>query len=143
MIDNEFRGDYRTARRVLRRRLAEPAPGLIQLLTGPRQVGKTTLLLDIVKKHGQRAIYAALDGPEAALPGFWERLWARAESEATARRKAFLLLDEVHHLARWSARLKGEWDRLRRRRIPLHVVAAGFLGAPARNRLSREPGGPF
>jgi len=31
-------------------RIDEPAPGRIQMLTGPRQVGKTTILLEIVRK---------------------------------------------------------------------------------------------
>jgi hypothetical protein len=34
-------------------------------------------------------------------------------------------LDEVHHLSDWAARLKGSWDRARRRHIPIHVVATG------------------
>src|SRR5207302_11007009 len=34
-----------------------------------------------------------------------------------------VLIDEVQHLAGWAARLKAEWDRLRRRRLPVHVVA--------------------
>ena len=41
----ELTGDYAGCRRRLLERLQEPAPGRIQLLTGPRQVGKTTLLL--------------------------------------------------------------------------------------------------
>jgi predicted AAA+ superfamily ATPase len=40
-------------------RLREPAPSRIQLLTGPRQVGKTTLLLEIAKVFGDAAVYAA------------------------------------------------------------------------------------
>lgn len=40
------------AERHLTRRLAEPAPGRLQLLTGPRQVGKTTLLLELAKLNG-------------------------------------------------------------------------------------------
>ena len=74
---------YHEAREVLARRLVEPAPGRIQLVAGPRQVGKTTLLLEVAEKHGKAAIYAASDGPEAALPGFWERLWIRAEETAS------------------------------------------------------------
>ncbi|HEU5323075.1 MAG TPA: hypothetical protein VFX28_19880 [Methylomirabilota bacterium] len=31
----------------------------------------------------------------------------------------------VHVLGDWAARLKGEWDRLRRRQVPVHVVATG------------------
>jgi predicted AAA+ superfamily ATPase len=36
-----------------------------------------------------------------------------------------LLLDEVHHLSDWAGRLKGHWDRARRRHLPIHVVATG------------------
>lgn len=109
----------------LRARLAEPAPGRIQLLTGPRQVGKTTLLLALQEAEGERAVYAAADGPEALLPGFWERLWAVVEEVAARKGKASLLLDEAHLLPGWSGRLKAEWDRLRRRKLPVHIVATG------------------
>jgi predicted AAA+ superfamily ATPase len=43
----EFTNDYLPCRDLLLKRLREPVPGRIQLLTGPRQVGKTTLLLEI------------------------------------------------------------------------------------------------
>jgi len=117
--------DYASCRETLRRRLAESAPGRIQLVTGPRQVGKTTLLLELAAELGDRAIYLAADGPEAALPGFWERLWNRAEETTGLRGRTVVLIDEVQHLADWAARLKAEWDRLRRRRLPVHVVATG------------------
>jgi len=124
--DDLSRLDYRGCREALRRRLAEPAPGRIQLVTGPRQVGKTTLLLELAAELGERATYFAADGPEAALPGFWERLWNRAEAAATSQRgRNVVLIDEVQHLADWAARLKAEWDRLRRKRLPVHVVATG------------------
>jgi uncharacterized protein len=116
--------DYPTCRRQLLSRLREPAPGRIQLLTGPRQVGKTTLLLEIAGKFGDAAVYAAGDEPDAALPGFWERRWAEAEARAQ-RGKAVLLFDEIHHVGNWAQRLKGRWDDLRRRRVPAHVVATG------------------
>jgi uncharacterized protein len=115
---------YDHCRQVLIDRLTETAPGRIQILTGPRQAGKTTLLLAIAERFGNQAVYAAGDDPDAALPGFWERCWANAESRA-AHGKAILLLDEVHQLADWAAKLKGYWDRIRRKRIPIHVVATG------------------
>ncbi len=121
----EYRVGFAECRELLISRLAEPAPGRIQLLTGPRQVGKTTLLLELAEQHGNAAIYAAVDGPEAAVPGFWERLWVRAEDAAANKGRSILLLDEVHLLSDWAARLKGEWDRLRRRRRSVHVVATG------------------
>jgi hypothetical protein len=122
---DEYRLSYAQCRDLLVQRLAEPAPGRIQLLAGPRQVGKTTLLLELAEALGERALYAAADAPEAALPGFWERLWARGEERATAASPAVVLLDEAHLIHDWAARLKGVWDRLRRQQIPVHVVATG------------------
>lgn len=116
---------YASVAERLRKRIAEPPPGRIQLLSGPRQVGKTTLLLDLQREIGPAAIYFAADDPASALPGAWERLWRTAEESATQERPAVVLLDEVHLLRDWAARLKGEWDRLRRRRRPVHVVATG------------------
>ena len=124
MVDTQFRLSYAECRELLARRLAEPAPGRIQLLSGPRQVGKTSLLLELVERLGPSALYAACDSPEASVPGFWERLWTRAETTA-ARGRAVVFLDEAHLLPDWSAHLKGEWDRLRRRQLPVHVVATG------------------
>jgi hypothetical protein len=108
-------------------------------LTGPRQVGKTTLLLEIAEQFGDAAIYAAGDDPDAALPGFWDRRWAMAESRAR-QGIVILLLDEIHHLPDWAKQLKGYWDRLRRLRIPVHVVATGssalHVGAGTRETMA-------
>lgn len=125
MSSEDYRLSYHEARAVLARRLSEPAPSRIQLLAGPRQVGKTTLLLDVAKRHGRAAIYAAADGPEAAVPGFWERLWLRAEETAANEGMAFVLLDEAHLLHDWARHMKSEWDRVRRKKLPVHVVATG------------------
>lgn len=115
---------YYGAAAELHQRLKEPAPGRLQLLTGPRQVGKTTLMLALAKEWGERALYLALDSPEAEQPGWWELQWQRA-TERAARKATLLLLDEVQYLPDWSRRLKAEWDRVQRRRLPLHIVATG------------------
>ena len=140
MIADNIRLDYRGCRTLLRQRIAEKAPGRIQLLTGPRQVGKTTLLLQLAGSLKGRAIYATADGPEASLPGFWERIWSSAEEIAHRRGDAVVLLDEVQHLPDWSRRLKGEWDRIHRLKTPLHVIVTGSsalrLGSASRESLA-------
>jgi predicted AAA+ superfamily ATPase len=140
MATEDFRLGYHACRDILVERLAEPAPGRIQLLAGPRQVGKTTLLLELAERLGKQAIYAAADAPEAALPGFWERIVGRAEDAASARGRAVLLLDEAHLLHGWASRLKGIWDRFRRTKTPVHIVATGssalHLAAGSRESLA-------
>lgn len=139
-MNSAFRLDFSECERLLRQRLAEPAPGRVQLLCGPRQVGKTTLLLRLQADFGDRAIYATGDGPEAAVPGFWERLWVRAVEATERGRTILVLLDEAPAIADWAARLKGEWDRIRRRKLPIHVVLTGSsalrLGAGSRESLA-------
>ncbi len=54
-------------------------------------------------------------------------MWTRAEATARTHGRVIVLLDEVHVLGDWAARLKGQWDRLRRRQVPVHVVATGSL----------------
>lgn len=125
MTSPEFRSSYAACRDVLRQRLSEPAPGRIQLLTGPRQVGKTTVLLELAAELRPVAVYIAADSAEASLPGYLDRVWVQAEELAELHGRAVVLLDEVHALPDWAGRLKAEWDRLRRRRIPVHVVASG------------------
>jgi predicted AAA+ superfamily ATPase len=140
MPSERFRLSYHECRDVLGKRIAEPAPGRIQLLAGPRQVGKTTLLLELAEQVGKEAVYAAADAPEAALPGFWERLVDRAEDTAASRGRAILLLDEAHLLAGWAGRVKGVWDRFRRKKTPVHIVATGssalHLAAGSRESLA-------
>ena len=122
MVALENAYDY--CRQVLKERLRETAPGRIQILTGPRQVGKTTLLLELAEQFGDQAVYTAGDDPSAVLPGFWERCWIDAEARVQ-RGPVVLMFDEIHRLPDWAAKLKGQWDRLRRKRIPIHVVATG------------------
>jgi len=139
MIDSKYLLDYPSCRRLLLERLREPAPGRIQLLTGPRQVGKTTLLLELAQQFGEAAHYVAGDDPAAGLPGFWERLWTDAETRAS-RGPAMLFIDEVHHIPEWGKRLKGQYDRLRRQRLPLHVIVTGSsalrVGSSSRESLA-------
>jgi uncharacterized protein len=140
MSSEDFRLDYHACQDTLAKRLAEPAPGRIQLLAGPRQVGKTTLLLEIAEQAGKQAVYAAADAPEAALPGFWERTLTRAEDTAAAQGRALLLLDEAHLMHEWAAHLKGAWDSFRRKKTPIHIVATGssalHLAAGSRESLA-------
>ena len=124
MTDRPSASDPHDIRAWLLERLDEPAPGRIQLLTGPRQVGKTTLLLDLAARYGDRALYAAADAPEAGVPGYWERFWADAEAKAR-NGKSVVFLDEIHLVPNWSGLLKGYWDRFRRRHLPVHIVATG------------------
>jgi uncharacterized protein len=124
MIESPFWFDYDDCRAALLDRLKEPPPTRIQLLTGPRQVGKTTLLLEIAKRIGEAAHYVAADDPSTGLPGFWERMWTDAEARSVKGR-VVILIDEIQYFADWARLIKAQFDRIKRRKLPVHVVATG------------------
>ena len=53
VIDKNKKLGLQQVKILLRSRLSEKAPGKIQFLAGPRQVGKTTLLLELAGEWGE------------------------------------------------------------------------------------------
>ena len=140
MVECHSPHSYDACLRLLEARL-RAEPGHLQLLAGPRQVGKTTLLLALAETLGaEGAVYVAADAPEASVPGFWPQLWESCARRAQARGHLVLMIDEVQHLPGWASQVKGQIDGLKRRRIPLQLVASGSsalqLGAGTRESLA-------
>lgn len=77
--------------------LREDLTKKIVLLTGPRQVGKTTLSRMLNPDHD----YLNYDNPEHRL-ALLERSWDRG--------KALVIFDELHKLKNWKSWLKGIYD---------------------------------
>lgn len=131
---------FQSVRVTLKQRLEERSPALIQLLVGPRQVGKTTLLLEIASDRAGHSVYASADTPEAALPHWREGIWHRIEALARDRVPAVLLLDEVQYLPDWSLWLKAKYDETKRLALPIRIVASGSsslqIGAGARESMA-------
>ncbi len=125
MIDSRFPHAYSSVLGELSRRLEEPPPARVQILSGPRQVGKTHLLRALETAAAGRAIYAAADTAAASLPGWWEAQWRAAEALAAAKGGAVLLLDEIQYVPDWARRLKAEYDRVVAAKTPIHIVASG------------------
>ena len=126
-------------KQALTKRLAEYPPAKLQLLVGPRQVGKTTLLLEFKAIHGTRSIYVSADTPEAMLPSWADGVWRQAVDLA-GNGPALLLIDEIQYLPQWSRWLKARFDEVRREKTPLHVIVTGSssltIGAGAKESMA-------
>ena len=106
---------------VLRTRMKEPL-GLMQVLVGPRQTGKSTALkqastgLDI-PLHSVSADFADAD---------WLRVeWQQARNIVAAQGEAILIVDEVQKIEGWSNVVKGAVDEDRRNDVNLKVFLSG------------------
>ena len=86
----------------LKARLNESAP-LIQVVVGPRQVGKTTAIRAALPKN---SIYETGDSPTPLPPSYIEKLWHQAV-ETSAK---VLAIDEVQKISGWSEVIKKLWD---------------------------------
>jgi predicted AAA+ superfamily ATPase len=75
MFDKINKHTFQSVRATLKERLKEKSPALIQLIVGPWQVGKTTLILEIASEWAGRSLYASADTLGAQKPStFNQRL---------------------------------------------------------------------
>ncbi len=114
-------------------------PYRIQIVIGPRQVGKTTAALSVAEKWDGPTRYAAADEVLPPGPEWIRTQWELGRRDAKKKR-ALLILDEVQKVPGWSEVVKGLWDADRRVHIPLSVVLLGssalLLGSGATESLA-------
>lgn len=103
--------------------LAEPPAHRALMLSGARQIGKTTLLLQALEsrlKAGvppQNVLYATLDHPLLKLVGLDGILKLWREAEPAAPGPEYLFLDEIQYGRDWQIWLKHQTDFQKQRRI--------------------------
>jgi uncharacterized protein len=109
-------------------------------VTGPRRVGKTTLLRQCIQKiiadspeplaQAQRILYFSMDDPALQLPGvsadaFFNALVAAAV-ESSKGGATYLFLDEIQRFPRWELYLKKYYDL----KTPVKFVVSGSASSP-------------
>jgi predicted AAA+ superfamily ATPase len=137
--------DYRRPQAAeLARRLAEPRR-FIQVVAGPRQAGKSTLVRQVVGDLASAVRYASADEPTLRgaewIAGQWDAACLAAADAGKAG--AVLVLDEIQKIAGWSETVKRLWDEDTRRRIPLRVVLLGSAPLLIARGMSESLAGRF
>ncbi len=144
-------------------RLSETPSRLIAVF-GPRQTGKTTMVLQALARTDRPSRYLAVDEPEPSTPGIapvadrehttpladrrdraWlARRWEDARRRAWQSDRGFVLVfDEIQKIPQWSDTIKGLWDADRARGVPLHIVILGSAPLPMQSGLSESLAGRF
>jgi predicted AAA+ superfamily ATPase len=117
---------------------------VFQVLTGPRQVGKTTIAEQVMDKLPFPSVYACADSPLPPGPEWIETQWRRAEVEAGRSGGVVLLvLDEVQKVRGWSESLKSKWDAARRTSRDIRLLVLGSSALLIRVGLSESLAGRF
>jgi len=128
----------------LARRLAEPRR-FIQAVAGPRQVGKTTLVQQVLDASNRVARFASADEPTLRGSGWIAQQWdaARLEVADAGKSGAVLVLDEIQKIPGWSETVKRLWDEDTRARRPLRVVLLGSAPLLISRGLAERLAGRF
>lgn len=124
-------------------RLAEGA-GRIQVVSGPRQVGKTTAVRQALEAIEAPSHYASADDPALRDAAWLEAQWEEGRRLAGERRAgAILAVDEIQKVGGWAETVKRLWDEDRRGDLPLHVVLLGSAALLVQRGLSESLTGRF
>lgn len=127
---------------VLAARLAERRR-FIQVVAGPRQVGKSTLVQQVTDALDLPVRQASADEPTLRGAEWIGQQWDAARLDATDPRGAVLVLDEIQKIPAWSETVKRLWDEDTRARRPLKVVLLGSAPLLITHGLTESLAGRF
>lgn len=114
---------------------------VFQVITGPRQVGKTTAARQIMADFAHESVYASADSALPVGPGWIETQWRRAEQKAAdSNRPVLLVLDEIQKVASWSEEVKQLWDQ---RKADIRLLVLGSSALLIHQGLSESLAGRF
>ena len=124
--------------KVLQKRLREKNP-LLQILLGPRQVGKTTAAEAIYQEWSGKKIMASADSPSPPSPDWIRHHWEQARLKGAG---TLLILDEVQKVPGWSEQVKILFDPDRGKR-DLRVLLLGSSSLYLQKGLRESLAGRF
>lgn len=124
-------------------RIEEPRQ-FIQVILGPRQVGKTTMINQLLPECSIPYVYESADTITATSPVWLMQVWetARLKMKASGAKEYLLVIDEIHKIDNWSEVVKQQWDKDTREKVNIKVVLLGS-SPPHSERLNGIVGRTF
>ena len=122
----EKHGFERVQAKILELRLLEPRR-FLQVIAGARQVGKTTLVGQVLERLDLPTLSASADEPTLGDTSWLSAQWDRARllADGAGKSGAVLALDEAQKIPGWAETVKRLWDEDTKAKRPLKVVLLG------------------
>ena len=122
---------------ILEKNLSETS--LIQVLLGPRQVGKTTSILHFLENKYQEKFHYISADKVLNSDHFWIREnWQRARAT-----ESLLVIDEIQKVEAWAETIKSLWDEEKRRKKSIKCILLGSSSLDIQRGLSESLTGRF
>lgn len=117
----------------------------LQVIVGPRQVGKSTLIGQVVEACSIPCDSVSADDVVGAGANWLAQTWEaeRMKMDARGEKKRLFVVDEVQKILNWSETVKAEWDRDTREKRELMVVLLGSSRMLIEKGLTESLAGRF
>ena len=126
------------------KRIQEPRK-FIQVILGPRQVGKTTLVNQLVQKYASESLVVSADAVDSSNSFWLEQQWetSRIKLKQSGAKEFLLVVDEIQKINNWSETVKLLWDTDTKNNVSLKVVVLGSSRLLIQQGLTESLAGRF
>ncbi|MDR1876709.1 MAG: ATP-binding protein [Flavobacteriaceae bacterium] len=125
-------------------RIEEPRK-FIQVILGPRQVGKTTMITQLLSQLSIPNLYESADAISAPNSAWLVQVWeaVRLRMKTSEITEFLLVIDEIQKIDNWSEVVKQQWDKDTRENINIKVILLGSSRLLIQKGLTESLAGRF
>ena len=115
-----------------------------QVVTGPRQTGKTTAVLQALESMEIPHHFISADDPEIVSSQWLHNEWDKARMlQRQTGADVILAVDEIQKVPNWSSVVKLLWDEDTRKKLPVKVILLGSSALLIRKGLGESMAGRY
>lgn len=128
----------------IKSRMEEPRK-FIQVILGPRQVGKTTMVNQLLSQLPIPYTNESADAISATNSAWLMQVWetARLKMKASGASEYLLVIDEIQKIDNWSEVVKQQWDKDTREKVNIKVILLGSSRLLIQKGLTESLAGRF
>lgn len=117
----------------------------IQVIYGPRQVGKSTLVKQVLKEITIDFTFISADNVGKENVSWINEVWETARQRMKLKKveEYLLVIDEVHKISNWSEAVKKEWDADTFNDVNIKVVLLGSSRLLIKDGLTESLAGRY
>ncbi|MGE5382815.1 MAG: ATP-binding protein [Omnitrophica WOR_2 bacterium] len=129
---------------LVKARLLEPRK-FIQVIIGPRQVGKTTMVVQLLAELSTPNLYESADAVLATNYTWLLQAWesARLRLKTSGAKDFLLVIDEIQKIENWSEVVKQQWDKDTLEGLNIKVILLGSSRLLIQKGLTESLAGRF
>lgn len=123
----------------------EESRKFIQVILGPRQVGKTTMVNQLLSQLSVSYVYESADAIAATNSVWLMQAWetARLRMKASGASEYLLVIDEIQKIDNWSEVVKQQWDKDTLEKVNIKVILLGSSRLLIQKGLTESLAGRF